>query len=957
LTALGLRREIDRPDLQAFPNSQGIAESVLELFSSGAHFEDGFDSFSDRPKSHFYNPLNNGGLSWGPIRGNPSPDWAISGTGQKEGEEFSYRSARSHYLAALTSFIKTEQDREWGLTFQTLGHVVHHLQDMAQPQHVRNDPHLELSDSERTALCGSATLCAAYLALRNPSLYEMWTNQPSIRSRLPSDFATWGYDLSDPQFAASFNQPRAFWGDATGAGIAGFTNHNFLSAGTNFDNRGMFNFPPLDPAKRISMRIEDLCATANPPCATAGLTGSLPFFGSNVTDHYTGGTAYNPYASTYSVFSADLQKRGKEPAYTLNRFNFELAHAFLIPRAVAYSAGLIDYFFRGKLDVIDHPTVPNARLIRNLGAEMMKGTFAFYYDAVDGVRFPVPGARWDNITLPPTDPANPSGGFQISFEPPVPPALPQPKVPGEYMLVFNGDMGEEKAAPGSVGAVVAKHVTVPYSGVLYLAGEDGAGHNVYFRVDKSGVSPLLPGDQAGPFSVSYLSSPRLQERAYLFKQAEVTTGPGGAQTHKTVGLAMNGHSGQTSWIPFPGTGDLRSVIGIYWSAKSPDPAVGSFEFRLVHLDNAGRQANLAYTRRFTDAQGQAATTTGNLRLPDLPADAGFTYPDFGRGLMMVDGTGTSIYPRGYTDVERYGVRLTLSAAPGASVFDLPRGLDTFTSQPDFTSLVPIGDCAVDYVEKYLNGTRPATFVAPIQREEKLSVDIKRTEESPYYADFVEGGLLSYSQLLIAEQLDHSVKEKCLALGMDYSVLANPRAKVNIIYRHQAERRDRTTTTYLLPVGKFQFVTDNYSVQAGDVRYSCGTRADVTGPAPNIVGPIVSHGLLAAADYSYQGFEPCPTQPASVFISGDVGAPKQTLYRPLTGRATDAVYRDERGLVFRDQVLPGGLFLADTSPIGEVFLATPDMSVIVHEPKAGHMPVLTREMIPSGVAKLLAVIWM
>jgi hypothetical protein len=37
--------------------------------------------------------------------------------------------------------------------------------------------------------------------------------------------------------------------------------------------------------------------------------------------------------------------------FALNRFTFDAAHKFLIPRAVGYSAGLINYFFRGQLEI------------------------------------------------------------------------------------------------------------------------------------------------------------------------------------------------------------------------------------------------------------------------------------------------------------------------------------------------------------------------------------------------------------------------------------------------------------------------------------------------------------------------------------------------------------------------------------------------------------------------------
>lgn len=45
-----------------------------------------------------------------------------------------------------------------------------------------------------------------------------------------------------------------------------------------------------------------------------------------------------------------------ERLFALNRFNFDDAHKTLIPQAVAYSAGLINYFFRGSLQ-IDPPAL------------------------------------------------------------------------------------------------------------------------------------------------------------------------------------------------------------------------------------------------------------------------------------------------------------------------------------------------------------------------------------------------------------------------------------------------------------------------------------------------------------------------------------------------------------------------------------------------------------------------
>jgi len=42
--------------------------------------------------------------------------------------------------------------------------------------------------------------------------------------------------------------------------------------------------------------------------------------------------------------------------------------------------GLINYFFRCKIDVVPDPNDPTGYLIKNLGPETMNGTFEFHYD-------------------------------------------------------------------------------------------------------------------------------------------------------------------------------------------------------------------------------------------------------------------------------------------------------------------------------------------------------------------------------------------------------------------------------------------------------------------------------------------------------------------------------------------------------------------------------------------------
>ncbi len=92
-------------------------------------------------------------------------------------------------------------------------------------------------------------------------------------------------------------------------------------------------------------------ASGRPPCP-AGLAGNITFYSNTVTDSLRAGeTRSNPRALTLSLFDQDLKNKGVGMVFALNRFNIEAAQSFLLPRAVAYSVGLINFFFRGKLEI------------------------------------------------------------------------------------------------------------------------------------------------------------------------------------------------------------------------------------------------------------------------------------------------------------------------------------------------------------------------------------------------------------------------------------------------------------------------------------------------------------------------------------------------------------------------------------------------------------------------------
>lgn len=333
--------------------------------------------------------------------GAPSPNWALEDIQDFSTDQpFSYKKGRQYFYNALTKPDKAERGKNWGLTFQTLGHVIHHLQHMAQPQHVRNEPHCD------------GLICAFpgyFLGLWNPSLYEKWT----LRNPPANMWFTTYAPVYSADDTGNFTTPRQFWttteGNGTrGNGIAEYTNRGFFSSGTLFSSEALPSPTLSSLMKGQPLDVVTVCAEAEaqgrPPCPPA-ISGEITFFANTVTDSLRPSeTRDNPRAASYSLFDPELEKKGVAPVFALNRFDLDSAHEFLIPRAVAYSAGLINYFFRGKMEislsdegvygVVDHD-VPEGNAKDTGGFGKIKLKLRNVTPAGDGIEpMGAPGKLW-----------------------------------------------------------------------------------------------------------------------------------------------------------------------------------------------------------------------------------------------------------------------------------------------------------------------------------------------------------------------------------------------------------------------------------------------------------------------------------------------------------------------------------------------------------------------------------
>jgi hypothetical protein len=335
-----------------------------------------------RVLNHFYDPYNDQPLTVaGSALGARAPDWALLNL-----HSFAIPRAREAMWRATT--LKTSpaqgfadlpftatvdvptkealQVAYWATTFRALGDVTHLLQDMAQPQHTRNDPHSGMFCDLGTCTGGHASFYEKYVdanvkgdsafTLRERTSWESAVGGHGSIFDIPVSVLTGkvpygGYPI--PRFA----DYRSYFVTATGAansdgkGLANYSNRGFYSAGTNVGagaTAGGYAAPPP-----TGQGLDDLVLPDGTLIGTGGqpIAGSLTLKTGRVTDTLNPGqTESAARLTSYGMFDQFLKSLQKSQ-YTLNHYNYDDQIRLLIPRAVAYSAGLLDYFFRGRMEI------------------------------------------------------------------------------------------------------------------------------------------------------------------------------------------------------------------------------------------------------------------------------------------------------------------------------------------------------------------------------------------------------------------------------------------------------------------------------------------------------------------------------------------------------------------------------------------------------------------------------
>lgn len=382
--------------------------------------------------------------------GKPLPRWGYNGCKDSDGNNesppnsyftrsdnnyFSWIMARKYFYAALsgdsteidgiggvegkTNMNENERDRCLALLFRSLGQLLHLVQDAGQPEHTRNDAH------PLSGFWGG---------------FEHYATKYNCTSQSCSSVIPWQSIVKSENSISDFidsNRSGGGYDPAASTGIAEFSNHNFLTKDSIADN--IIGAEPHGHERHryfISPRInEDLFA----------LEEGFRYD----TYYYLSG----PISDPFGIYPGNEYKLAKRRWYhnllvmygwrdytTEDPKVWDAYLDILIPRCIGYSAALLNYFFRGKLEV--EAMDGSMKITNNSEEAMHDGLFELYYDNAEGERQQI--EIYSGAEVFEEYPLEPDDDQTITFDLPVGAA--------SYILVYKGGLGNETDAV--VGRVI-----------------------------------------------------------------------------------------------------------------------------------------------------------------------------------------------------------------------------------------------------------------------------------------------------------------------------------------------------------------------------------------------------------------------------------------------------------------------------------------------------------------------
>ena len=407
-----------------FTNSDGNPNTIQEIVVFGSDFEDDgsiSSPFSARVLRHFFDPQGNKGLTFLGVTYPKSPDWALE-RDQAQGplsftspnQDYSYKEAREYFDAAFACQTASCRLANFSKTFQSMGHIIHHLQDMGQPQHTRLDKHPSSPEN----------FYERYTEIRNTEGIALINANPYVPP------------TTGPHY---FNLPRSYWQTEDpndNSGMAEFSSTQFVTIGTLFvQDSGSTSGFSGSPGFALPNGSGLVVKTRNVTLTGIGgetKTGDFDFLEDTVSDPLNGVSTPSVKLAARSILDEHLNSDDPEgtpfgTAITVNSAVFDDRYPLLLPRIAAFSTDFINYFFRGRVDMIKEAGSGNNWRIQNKSSESMIGSFALYSE--DGNKNRDLVTSW-NLTIP-------GGGSSA------PQTFQAPAGAVKYALVFRGQLGAE----------------------------------------------------------------------------------------------------------------------------------------------------------------------------------------------------------------------------------------------------------------------------------------------------------------------------------------------------------------------------------------------------------------------------------------------------------------------------------------------------------------------------------
>ncbi len=354
---------------------EGKPKQIVKVIQEGGVTED--DPFAQpwkpeaiptglRWMNHFHNPLESEFDNSGYGSGKSAIAWTFMPVGEQStiSGDYSWYDVKNYFYQALTETDEIIRNEKFAKVFRGLGQLMHMIQDMSVPEHARNTGHISssyedwLQNPNNFKYEGEAILKLKNCDILNDTLW--------IPSQIPFIFFSSAYFSQPVSFAAIVNPCANLFDnnqyDGTNPddtslytnnfGLSEFTNANFLSPGTKLSG-SEFPYPKIlvtrydtEPPEESSLCILQRNEYLDPLDGETEKYYSKCRHGENIK-FFLKATLTHEYLDAACQYTSDAcPVNDTYWIYLLNDDRIFANYAQkLIPRAIGYSAQLLEYFF------------------------------------------------------------------------------------------------------------------------------------------------------------------------------------------------------------------------------------------------------------------------------------------------------------------------------------------------------------------------------------------------------------------------------------------------------------------------------------------------------------------------------------------------------------------------------------------------------------------------------------